>query len=79
MKRPALFSGVLFLFSFSIVALSPPGALAQENKSLRIVFVSLSRNNQLHFASLSPTNYSKTKAWQSNRSSCVAAQRRLPR
>jgi hypothetical protein len=29
MKRSALFSGV-FLFSFSIVALLPPGALAQE-------------------------------------------------
>ena len=49
MKRSALFSGVLFLFSFSMVTLSPAGALAQEKKSLRIVFVSLSWNNQLPF------------------------------
>ena len=49
MKRSALFSGVLFLFSFSMVTLSPVGAPAQEKKSLRIVFVSLSWNNQLPF------------------------------
>jgi ABC-type nitrate/sulfonate/bicarbonate transport system substrate-binding protein len=49
MKKRMLFSTFLFLLPFLIAALLPHALPAQEKKSLRIVFVSLSWNNQLPF------------------------------
>ena len=49
MKHCMLFRTVLFLLFFAILSLSPAASPAQEKKSFRIVYVSLSWNNQLPF------------------------------
>ncbi len=49
MKQCMLFRTLLWLLPLLITALLPPASAAQEKKSLRIVFVSLSWNNQLPF------------------------------
>ena len=49
MKQCMLFRALFWLLPFLITVLLPPASPAQEKKSLRIVFVSLSWNNQLPF------------------------------
>ena len=49
MKRCMLLRPLLWVLPLLITALLPPASSAQEKKSLRIVFVSLSWNNQLPF------------------------------
>ena len=49
MKQCMLFRTLLWVLPLLITALLPPASPTQEKKSLRIVFVSLSWNNQLPF------------------------------
>jgi NitT/TauT family transport system substrate-binding protein len=49
MKRCMLLRSLLWVLPLLITALLPPASPAQEKKSLRVVFVSLSWNNQLPF------------------------------
>jgi ABC-type nitrate/sulfonate/bicarbonate transport system substrate-binding protein len=49
MKLRVASTMIVFFLSILIMSLSPSASRAQEKKSLRIVFVSLSWNNQLPF------------------------------
>jgi ABC-type nitrate/sulfonate/bicarbonate transport system substrate-binding protein len=76
MKKRMLFSTFLFLLPFLIAALSPHALPAQEKKSLRIVFVSLSWNNQLPFRIAIAKGFFKDQGLTVEQISCGAALRR---
>ena len=74
MKKFALLGSLAFLLSFTSFAALPVESPAQEKKSLRIVFVSLSWNNQLPFRIAIAKGFFKDQGLAvENRSSCAAA------